>query len=379
MRASDTVPRVDLGRESRTAATLAADRPAPRSTSSGVGLHRRSARRRRAPRTARGSPGRHCRRAAGSRSPARSAKCVRRRRQPPRSGAPTTSTIRCIAADRRASSSAAHRSTSMVDARSRDRSRDESPADRSRRRRGEAPTTLLAHVDCPDPGPRRGRARLGARRGGVRGRLRRRRRRSHPGRHRHHDPPDGHVGPTQHDHAAPGVVVGDAQARAQCAGVPRARRAAPTLELPNPWVYDPDHPDQTIPQVFLVKGRTDGWLKVLLPVRPNGSTGWVRSADVSVSRNPYRIEVSLGEHRIRSPGRPRSSTTARWRSASRRPPRRWASSISGSSSNRSIPTACTGRSPTGCRATPRRSTRSRAVRRRWASTATTTRRCSGAT
>jgi lipoprotein-anchoring transpeptidase ErfK/SrfK len=81
---------------------------------------------------------------------------------------------------------------------------------------------------------------------------------------------------------------------------PEPGAAAASLELPNPWVYDPDHPDQTIPQVFLVKERrADGWVKVLLPVRPNGSTGWVRSADVSVTRNPYRIEVSLGEHRIR--------------------------------------------------------------------------------
>jgi len=73
---------------------------------------------------------------------------------------------------------------------------------------------------------------------------------------------------------------------------------APFLELPNPWVYDPDHPDQTIPQVFLVKERSPGWLQVLLPVRPNGSTGWVREADMTVSDNPYRIEVSIGEHRI---------------------------------------------------------------------------------
>lgn len=75
--------------------------------------------------------------------------------------------------------------------------------------------------------------------------------------------------------------------------------AAPILELPNPWVYDPAHPDQTVPQVFLVKEkRPDGWLRVLLPVRPNGSTGWIRASDVSVAENPYRVTVSLGDHRI---------------------------------------------------------------------------------
>jgi lipoprotein-anchoring transpeptidase ErfK/SrfK len=74
--------------------------------------------------------------------------------------------------------------------------------------------------------------------------------------------------------------------------------AAPFLELPNPWVYDPAHPDQTIPQVFLVKERSPGWLEVLLPVRPNGSTGWVREAEMAVSTNPYRITVSIDDHLI---------------------------------------------------------------------------------
>jgi lipoprotein-anchoring transpeptidase ErfK/SrfK len=37
---------------------------------------------------------------------------------------------------------------------------------------------------------------------------------------------------------------------------------------------------------------------VLLPVRPNGSTGWVHASDVTLSRNPYRIAVSLGAHTI---------------------------------------------------------------------------------
>jgi lipoprotein-anchoring transpeptidase ErfK/SrfK len=77
-------------------------------------------------------------------------------------------------------------------------------------------------------------------------------------------------------------------------------QATPVMEFPNPWVYDESQPDQTIPQVFLVKEkRPDGWIRVLLPVRPNGSTGWIRASDVTVTTNPYRIEVSLGEHRIR--------------------------------------------------------------------------------
>ena len=54
-----------------------------------------------------------------------------------------------------------------------------------------------------------------------------------------------------------------------------------------------------IPIVFLVKGRSGKRLEVYLPVRPNGSSGWVLAKDVSVSTVPYRIEVSLSAHRIR--------------------------------------------------------------------------------
>jgi lipoprotein-anchoring transpeptidase ErfK/SrfK len=52
--------------------------------------------------------------------------------------------------------------------------------------------------------------------------------------------------------------------------------------------------------VFLVdRVRTDGWLKVLLPVRPNGSTGWISSDEVAIEYNPYRIVVSLGDHELK--------------------------------------------------------------------------------
>jgi len=70
-------------------------------------------------------------------------------------------------------------------------------------------------------------------------------------------------------------------------------------ELDNPWLYDPTVPSSKVTQVFLVKEqRSDGWVKVLLPVRPNGSTGWVKTSDVSITPNPYRIEVELGAHTI---------------------------------------------------------------------------------
>ncbi len=73
----------------------------------------------------------------------------------------------------------------------------------------------------------------------------------------------------------------------------------PARVLDNPWQVDPDYPEALVPQVFLVtQQRKDGWVQVLLPVRPNGSKGWVKGSDVTVSPNPYHIEVSLGDHKI---------------------------------------------------------------------------------
>ena len=80
---------------------------------------------------------------------------------------------------------------------------------------------------------------------------------------------------------------------------PAANAGQPTMTLPNPWVVDPNYPTQTVQQVFLVVSQTrNGWVQVLLPVRPNGTTGWVRASDVSVIDNPYHVTVELTAHRI---------------------------------------------------------------------------------
>ena len=46
-------------------------------------------------------------------------------------------------------------------------------------------------------------------------------------------------------------------------------------------------------------GHGDPWLKVLLPIRPNGSAGWVKMADVSVQRVEQRIVVDLSDRTLR--------------------------------------------------------------------------------
>src|SRR5262249_629841 len=73
---------------------------------------------------------------------------------------------------------------------------------------------------------------------------------------------------------------------------------APAKALENPWLLNGEA-DKAIPQVFLVEEqRQHGWVKVLLPERPNGNSGWVRQSDVKITQNPYRMVVDLGEHKI---------------------------------------------------------------------------------
>ena len=42
-----------------------------------------------------------------------------------------------------------------------------------------------------------------------------------------------------------------------------------------------------------VTANSTTWLKVLLPQRPNGTSGWINSNLVELSRTPWRINVSL--------------------------------------------------------------------------------------
>lgn len=52
------------------------------------------------------------------------------------------------------------------------------------------------------------------------------------------------------------------------------------------------------PLTLLVVEQQGDWLQVLLPVRPNGSVGWVSAADVVVEGVPYRLDVRTAEHEV---------------------------------------------------------------------------------
>lgn len=53
------------------------------------------------------------------------------------------------------------------------------------------------------------------------------------------------------------------------------------------------------PLVFLTTQNQTDWHEVLLPVRPNGSTGWVRASDVTLATHNFRIKVDLADFRMR--------------------------------------------------------------------------------
>ena len=78
-------------------------------------------------------------------------------------------------------------------------------------------------------------------------------------------------------------------------------RPVPVYRSPNAATAErefPTHDQFGITQVFLVKRAIPGWLEVYLPVRPNDSTAWVRSATVGVTLDPYRVVVDTAAHRL---------------------------------------------------------------------------------
>lgn len=82
-----------------------------------------------------------------------------------------------------------------------------------------------------------------------------------------------------------GVVVHPEQSRAVYAapgGAPIAR-------------VDPTGFGDTWLPVIATQG---DWMRVLLPSRPNGSTGWVRAADVHMASTPYVVRVHLRSFRM---------------------------------------------------------------------------------
>jgi len=51
-------------------------------------------------------------------------------------------------------------------------------------------------------------------------------------------------------------------------------------------------------RVFLVKSRRPGWEQIYLPLRPNGSTGWVEDRNVELALDDYAVNVSLSARKV---------------------------------------------------------------------------------
>lgn len=73
-----------------------------------------------------------------------------------------------------------------------------------------------------------------------------------------------------------------------------------TQSLANPKLINND-PNAAVPLTLLVKSVPNAeWYEVYLPVRPNGSTGFVKAADVTTANHDFRIEVRLSEFNLKA-------------------------------------------------------------------------------
>jgi lipoprotein-anchoring transpeptidase ErfK/SrfK len=73
-----------------------------------------------------------------------------------------------------------------------------------------------------------------------------------------------------------------------------AVETAPVVtKLSNRTEYD-------VPRTFLVTDQSSrpGWLNVLLPIRPNGATGWIKASEVTTGTSEYEIKVELAAHKL---------------------------------------------------------------------------------
>jgi lipoprotein-anchoring transpeptidase ErfK/SrfK len=122
--------------------------------------------------------------------------------------------------------------------------------------------------------------------------------------------PDGGAGPAAAGTAAARPPAGN---RAGTGGPTRldpavnvvAHAVAPSVPVfatigdAHPWTTLANPLPSGAPLVFLVEGTAKGgWLRVLVPVRPNQAQGWVRASDVRLNRVDYRIVVSVGRHTL---------------------------------------------------------------------------------
>lgn len=73
--------------------------------------------------------------------------------------------------------------------------------------------------------------------------------------------------------------------------------ASPGNDEPT-WTIDPATILGTVTVLGVVNGPSDGWVELMLPVRPNGSTGWARVDELSFYVADSQIVVDLEDRRL---------------------------------------------------------------------------------
>lgn len=96
---------------------------------------------------------------------------------------------------------------------------------------------------------------------------------------------------------------GSADALTAVANTTITARSEPHLDAPEVATFelDPTYPLYflALPTYAQYEAQADQeWLEVLLPVRPNGTTGWIPADDVTLYQNRFRIEIDVSDHAL---------------------------------------------------------------------------------
>ncbi|MGI9616257.1 MAG: L,D-transpeptidase [Acidimicrobiales bacterium] len=92
-----------------------------------------------------------------------------------------------------------------------------------------------------------------------------------------------------------------AVARADVDTITALSEPDPSSEEVAEFLNDPTYPLHFLSvlnfDAFVTSDMGD-WIEVLLPVRPNGSRGWIQLSQVELRENPYRIEIDISDHQL---------------------------------------------------------------------------------
>jgi lipoprotein-anchoring transpeptidase ErfK/SrfK len=103
-----------------------------------------------------------------------------------------------------------------------------------------------------------------------------------------------------------GVVVGAAAAKAPSApkwsavAIVRVKSVG-VYERPgmkHPFVRFSNRNKDGAVTTFLVAGQRKAWYQIYLPIRPNGSKGWIRARDLKLARDDYYVTVDRSKRRL---------------------------------------------------------------------------------